>query len=159
MTSITHTDVERFFYEDAHLLDTFQFDAWLARLTDDYEYIVPAIDRPNGSIREATHLVYDNLFRTRMRVRHLRDGDVVAEAPLSRTRRLVTNVRSEIAGTEARGFANFAIHRLRHGNIDCFLGAYEFDLRSEGEKLVLRRRHVTLDNEGIRPHGQLAIVL
>lgn len=83
-------------YHEAHLLDTQQFEEWLAMMTDDIKYEVPVRltrERGNEPDYSMDMLTLDEDQATlRLRVNRLKTDFAWAEDPPSRTRRFVTNV-------------------------------------------------------------------
>ncbi len=157
---IAVSEVERLFYDEAALLDAWKLDDWLKLLTDDVEYIVPSLDRPEGSPLTAVHVVADDALRVRSRVKQLLGGYVLPEDPPSRTRRLVGNVRILSVGEQdLKVTANFAIYRFRHGLTTIFVGTYQHDLVLVDDALRIRKRVCTLDMESLRPHGGMTFII
>ena len=103
---MTRAQIEDFLYDEAALLDEWRLREWLALLTEDATYEVPATDVPDGDPKDTLFLVADNADRIRMRVDQLLGKSAWAENPPSRTRRLINNVRiREVDGD----------HHTRHG--------------------------------------------
>ncbi len=154
--SVTNADVEQLLYDDAALLDDWKLEEWLQLLTDDAVYEVPGPDRAEGG----APLVHDDMSRLRSRVKALVTGDVVSEIPFSRTRRLITNVRIVRSSADAiDAVANFAIYRFSRDSMDLFVGRYTHTLVVRAGGLKFSRRRSILDNESLRPHGKLTIIL
>ena len=66
--------------------------------------------------------IADDIVRLRERVIRLKDPNCHAEYPLSRTRRLIGNVRiTGVDGDVISVAANFIIHRYRHNELDARL--------------------------------------
>ena len=90
---VTRAEVEDFLYHEAALLDEWRLDAWQELLTDDAAYYVPPNDKPDADARYTLFTIADDIVRLRERVIRLKDPNCHAEYPLSRTRRVVGNVR------------------------------------------------------------------
>jgi p-cumate 2,3-dioxygenase beta subunit len=160
LTAISRSDVELFFFDEAALLDGHEWEDWLALLTEDVIYEVPATDWPSGGLKSCFSLVADDHARLHSRVKQLIEGWNVGETPPSRTRRLITNVRITSASDAALHVtANFAVYRFRHEIMDTFIGRYENELVLADGQLKIRRRRAVLDHEALRPHGKLTILL
>src|SRR5215468_12013908 len=98
--AVRQYEIERFYYDEAALLDAHRYDEWLALFTDDARYFMPIR-------RTRTQREMDKEFTqpgemaffddTRMllaeRIAKLKTGRSWAEDPPSRTRHLITNVR------------------------------------------------------------------
>src|SRR5512140_3826752 len=91
--AVTREEVEDFLYREAALLDAWQLDDWLALLTEDACYRVPANDTPDADPADTLFLIADDIRRIRARVTRLKDRNAHAEYPHSRTRRMISNVR------------------------------------------------------------------
>ena len=93
-----HHRAHYFLVEEAALLDAHDFDGWLALLTDDVRYRVPVrvtTTRATDPGRRATmdHMDEDR-YALEKRVARLGTEYAWTEDPRSRTRHLVTNVRT-----------------------------------------------------------------
>lgn len=156
--SVTRQVVEDFLYAEAALLDNWQLDDWLALFTDTCRYVVPSTDLPGGDPDRDVVLVDDNREMLEARVERLKSRFAYREYPWSRTRRLVTNVRVREVGEDIHVFANFVVHRFRHGAAT-YVGSYEYVLVRQGEHLRIRSRRAVLDNEVLDEHGAVSIIL
>lgn len=119
----TQLAVSDFLFEEADLLDAWQFSDWLALLAEDIHYWAPV--RENRIFRERkkeTALAgtsayfeesYDDLSQ---RIDRLYTHMAWAEEPPTRTRHLVSNVRVRPSAEEAGAFevqSSFYVHRTR----------------------------------------------
>jgi phthalate 3,4-dioxygenase beta subunit len=96
--SADHQAAHQFLVEEAHLLDTFQLDAWLALLTDDVRYRMPVRVTSSNAVPEAAVATMDHFDEDRyslhLRVARLATEHAWTEDPRSRIRHHVTNVRT-----------------------------------------------------------------
>ena len=136
---------EQFLYHEAHLLDTQQYEAWLALFTDDASYWVP-LERDQKDPHSTSSLVYDDRTLLELRVKQFRHPRAHARAPLPRTVHQVGNivvkdltVQSTLTVVEFRNdrqrlWAGLVEHRLVR-NADSFrIARKRIDLvNSEGE--------------------------
>ena len=132
----TQFEVERFYYQEANLLDDRQFEDWVALFSDDTHYFMPI--RRTRSKRELDKeftqpgemAFFDDDKRLLAgRVAKLQTGRSWAEDPPSRTRHLITNVRVVADdGRELHVESNFHVYRTR--------------LRSEEDSWIGSRRDV-----------------
>jgi p-cumate 2,3-dioxygenase beta subunit len=157
-------EVEDFLFAEAALLDEWRLDEWLALLTDDVTYIVPATDARDADPRTTLSIIADDAKRLRARAEQLLGKHAWAENPPSRTRRLITNVRIRRAvttttGTTVEVTANFAVYRFRGDVAETFVGRYEYTLVRRADGLKIQIRKAILDLEALRPHGKLSIIL
>lgn len=115
--------VEQFLYLEARLQDEHRYDEWEALWTDDALYWVPAGGDDIDPSRQVSY-IYDNRARIASRIRQLKTGQRHAQAPVSRMRRLISNV--EIAPWEASGIltveANFLLVESRHARLVTWAG-------------------------------------
>lgn len=148
--------VEQFLYDEAHLLDTWQWSEWLALIAEDVRYWMPirknrlrrqreADDRPSG-LQVA---LFDDDYRSlELRVQQMLSGKHWAEDPPSRCRHLVSNVRVEsIAGSsELNVRSNFLLYRNRLENeVDVWAGERLDVLRPHGDAFRISGRTILLD--------------
>ena len=160
VAALTRAEIEDFLYHEADLLDAWQLEEWLGLLSDDVTYEVPPTDAPEADSANTLFLVSDNAMRVRSRVEQLLSGQAWSEAPKSRTRRFVSNVRIRaFRADEIDVTANFCIHRFRAGASDVYVGRYEHVLVLGEDGLRIKRRRAILDMESLRPHGKVSIIL
>jgi p-cumate 2,3-dioxygenase beta subunit len=156
----TRAEIEEFLFEEAALLDAWRLREWVALLTDDATYEIPATDTPDGDSRTSLFIVADSIERIRSRVNQLLGKAAWAENPPSRTRRLISNVRILGAdGDTIRVTANFVVYRMRVEQVDTYVGRYEYTLVRRDGALRIQRRRAILDLEALRPHGKVSILL
>ncbi|HEY7063357.1 MAG TPA: aromatic-ring-hydroxylating dioxygenase subunit beta [Chloroflexota bacterium] len=152
--------VEDFLYAEAALLDEWRLDEWLALFTPDARYVVPTNDLPEGDPRVDLVFVDDDLTRLQGRVNRLKSRHAHREYPYSRTRRLITNVRVLDATDDAvTATASFAVYRFREGKGAAYVGRYDYTLLRAGDDFRIRHRRATLDQESLREHGAISIIL
>jgi p-cumate 2,3-dioxygenase beta subunit len=161
VATISLADVESLLYEEADLLDSWGLEEWLEYVTDDIRYVVPCTDLPGGDPRHDLVLIDDDIVRLRARVRRLLSPRAHREFPRSRTRRMITNVRiTDRDGDSVTATANFAIFRSRNEEMVTFVGRYTYRLARDGDgRLRISFRRAELDNETLRPHGTVSIIL
>jgi p-cumate 2,3-dioxygenase beta subunit len=153
-------EVERFFVEEAALLDEWKLEEWMAMAAEDARYLIPSLDAPDADWRTSIFLVADTRQMLHSRVRQLLGNATWAENPRARTRRLVSNVRVlGVEGDAARVTANFAVWHFQHQNVDVYVGRYVNLLVRGPSGLQFRERKAVLDLETLRPHGKIAIIL
>ncbi len=147
-------DVEAFLYYEAELLDDRRFHDWIELFTDDARYRVPArenrLTRPGAVAEEleSQNTYFDDDKKAlRMRVERLYTGIAWSEAPPSRTRHLVSNVRvraSSPGGIDVS--SNFTVYRTRlERDTDLFAGQRDDLLVRTGDSFRIARRTVILD--------------
>ena len=152
--------LERFLFEEADLLDRWQLHEWLELFAPDGSYQIPSTDLPEGDPDRDLFLVQDDRFLLEQRVNSLLTRAAHAEYPHSRTRRIVGNVRARDIGSEIEVRANFAVFRVRAGNLDTYVGEYRHLLNrthAGGYRFLVRK--AVLDLDALRPHGKVSIIL
>ncbi len=147
-------EVEQFLYEEARLLDTQDYQAWLDLVTDDIHYWAPVVEsrearhRAGHYVAAADESAYfdDTRATLGMRVARLGFPGAWAEVPPSRMMRIIGNVQ---AGAEtADGIpvrSNFQLFRSRlEAEEDSYFGSREDLLRRVDGQLRLARRKIVL---------------
>lgn len=152
--------VEQFLVEEAHLLDTWQLDAWLELFADPCRFVVPSTDTPDADPRMDLTLIDDDHLRLSWRVKRLKSRHAHREFPYSRTRRLVCNVRlADIRDDEIDVEAAVMVWRFRHGKRDPFIAHYRHTLARTERGFLFRSRRAELDMERLSPNGALSMIL
>jgi biphenyl 2,3-dioxygenase subunit beta len=113
--------VERFYYDEAALLDAHRYDEWLALFSDDAHYFMPIrrtrMQRElDKEFTQPGEMAFFDDTKTLLagRVAKLNSGRSWAEDPPSRTRHLITNVRVvRDHGRELEVESNFHVYRTR----------------------------------------------
>lgn len=118
----TCRDLEQFLYDEADLLDAWQFDEWLTLMAPDVRYWAPV--RENRLYREqrkemyapGTSAHFDDTHEMLVeRVQRLKTHMAWAEEPSSRTRHLVTNIRVyEADASDAGPAGDFEVESSFH---------------------------------------------
>ena len=118
---LLHYEVERFYYDEAALLDSHRYEEWLALFSDDAHYFMPI--RRTRMLRELDkeftrpgEMAFFDDTKTLLagRIIKLGSGRSWAEDPPSRTRHLITNVRiTKDEGRTLEVESNFHLYRTR----------------------------------------------
>jgi 3-phenylpropionate/cinnamic acid dioxygenase small subunit len=118
---LLHNEVERFYYDEAALLDSHRYEEWLALFSDDAHYFMPI--RRTRMQRELDkeftkpgEMAFFDETKTLLagRITKLGSGRSWAEDPPSRTRHLITNVRiTKDDGRTLEVESNFHLYRTR----------------------------------------------
>lgn len=147
-------EVEEFLFEEASLLDERRYEEWLDLLTEDIHYWMPI--RRTTTAREVANeftrpggMAYfdDDKHTLTVRVQRMAVGRAWAEDPPSRTRHLLSNLRIlRLDGDEITTTVNFQLYRTRlNSEEDSWIGRREDTLRRVGDRLMLARRHIFLE--------------
>jgi biphenyl 2,3-dioxygenase beta subunit len=120
-TMLRHYEVERFYYDEAALLDAHRYEEWLALFSDDAHYFMP-IRRTRTQREIAKEFTQpgemaffdDTKMLLAGRIAKLKTGRSWAEDPPSRTRHLITNIRVvKDDGRTLEVESNFHLYRTR----------------------------------------------
>lgn len=155
---LRHHELERFYTEEAAMLDDRRFDEWVTLFTDDAHYFMPIrrtrtrkeLDKEFTQPGEVAFFD-DNKALLESRVVKLATGRSWSEDPPSRTRHLITNVRitegdASVEGGEMTVWTNFHLHRTRLvAEVDDFFGCRSDTLRRVDGELRIARRFIYLD--------------
>jgi p-cumate 2,3-dioxygenase beta subunit len=153
-------DVEDFLYHEAALLDEWRLSEWLALFTEDATYSVPPTDAPGAEPDDTLFLIADDAARLRSRVEQLEGKTTWSENPLSRTRRMVANVRiRQVDGGRAWVTSNFVVYRMKTDRTQVYVGRYEHVLVRAGAGFRIQSRRAILDLETLRDVGRVSFIL
>ena len=158
--------LERFYYYEARLLDNRQYQQWLALLSEDLRYVVPArvnvqvdnrargveamlsVERElEGVGSMGTPLREENLFHIALRVERAYKINSWAEHPPARTRRIVGNIEL-MARQEDRHHvqSNFHLYYNRPGGAAVMYSGQRRDVLVDApEGFRIASREVILD--------------
>jgi len=170
-TALAHDDrrhlaASHFLVEEAALLDARRWQAWLGLLTDDVRYVMPVqvttVARARARDSSAMAHFDDDLYSLTKRVERLATEHAWTEDPPSRTRHIVTNIRTFTSHSEdtLRVESSLLLFRSRGDTrppeIVC---AGRIDrLRATDAGFRLARRHIEVDEAVLRTQN-LAIFL
>lgn len=146
--------VEKFYYDEAALLDAHDYEAWVKMFSDDTHYFMPIRrTRLRRELRreftKPGEMAYfdDDKATLIGRWQKVADGTSWAEDPPSRTRHLITNVRVVADdGLEVNVESNFHVYRTRlKSEEDSWIGSRQDVLRRDGDSFLVARRHILLE--------------
>ncbi|SFQ28687.1 MULTISPECIES: aromatic-ring-hydroxylating dioxygenase subunit beta [Actinomadura] len=146
--------VEKFYNDEAALLDAHKHEQWVELFSEDTHYFMPI--RRTRLRRELAkeftkpgEMAYfdDDKELLQARWKKLASGASWAEDPPSRTRHLITNVRvTEDRGAELSVESNFHVYRTRlKTDVDSWVGSRQDVLRRNGDSFLIARRLILLD--------------
>jgi 3-phenylpropionate/cinnamic acid dioxygenase small subunit len=152
MSTDIHDAASRFLVREAALLDSGDYEGWLALLDPGIEYLMPVRSVRYGNIesefsRTAFHY-NENLFSLRMRVARLRTRFAWAEDPPSRYRHFISNIEAEPGSNDLYTVtSNVMLYRGRGAVAggELLTAARRDQVRQAGNGLRLARREVFLD--------------
>ena len=161
-----HQAAAQFLVEEAHLLDTARYEAWLELLDPSIRYRMPVRVTAVKAIPEAAVQTMDHfdedLYSLRKRVERFQTTHAWTEDPQSRVRHHVSNVRTFAASDDAHLIVQSAVllYRSRGDrNAPSILSAGRVDrLLTTAAGLRLAEREVEIDESVLRTQN-LAIFL
>ncbi len=153
-------DMEEFLYDEAEMLDTRNFEAWLKTLAEDLIYFMPMtfnVKYGQHAEHEKTRFEKDmswfneGKWTLTKRVEQIMTGVHWAEEPLSRVSRQVTNVQvtgvrvNDAGQQEVDVRSRFLIYQNRREYEEYFFVGKRMDvIRKEGDCWRLARREIDL---------------
>lgn len=151
--------VEQYYFREAEMLDSYDYDAWLELFTDKIRYWVPSRFnrmRHDAGSTTSTHdefsLFDDDKTTLGWRVRQQQLNTHWAENPRSRIRHLITNIRVDTPDQAGRLSArsNFLCYRNRmRDEVDIWVGERQDVLIEIDGALRIDSRTVYLDQSVI----------
>lgn len=146
--------VEKFYNDEAALLDAHNYESWVRLFSDDTHYFMP-IRRTR--LRRELHKEFtepgemaffdDDKAILEARGRKIATGVAWAEDPPSRTRHLITNIRVvEDDGHELKVESNFHVYRTRlRSEVDSWVGSRKDVLRRDAGSFLIAKRLILLE--------------
>src|SRR5215475_4682359 len=152
--AVRQYEVERFYYDEAALLDAHRYQEWLALFSDDVHYFMPIrrtrmqreLDKEFTQPGEMAFFD-DNKMLLAGRIAKLQTGRSWAEDPPSRTRHLITNIRVvSDDGQQLEVESNFHVYRTRlKSDEDSWIGMRRDILRRVGGSFQIADRKIFLE--------------
>ena len=137
---------EQFLFHEARLLDTQQYEEWLALFTDDATYWVP-LEQGQKDPHETSSIIHDDRTLLELRVKQIRHPRAHARQPLARTVHQVTNVvqLGEAKG-ELRIGSALTVVEFRNEKQRVYGALVEHRLRKSGDTFRIAHKRVDLVN-------------
>lgn len=137
--------VERFLYLEARLQDEHRYSEWEALwVSGEARYWVPMSD--DGDPDTQISYINDNRQRLTSRVRQLSTGRRHAQAPQSKTCRLISNIEVQPEEGELHVSSNFILVESRRGHTNLWSGRTLHRLVQHSSDLRIREKTVLLVN-------------
>lgn len=158
-----HHRISQFLYEEARLLDNWQFRDWLAQLDEEIRYTMRTTvnaqtrDRRKGVQPPTTWIFNDNKDQLERRIARLETGMAWAEEPPSRTRHMISNL--QVSETDQPDvFAvrlNYLLYRAQKERDETFYVGTRVDKvrRLPDDTWRLLAREIVLDQAVITSHN------
>jgi len=142
----SRSEVERFLYREAWLLDHGRLDEWLGLFTDDATYWIP-LEANQGDPLTTSSIVYDDRRLLEIRVRQFQHPRAHARVPVPRTVHQVGNV--QVVETEAHGVrvdSTLVLLEYRHERQRVWGALVEHRLRRTADGLRIAAKRIALVN-------------
>ena len=137
-------EIAGFLIAEARMLDERRWEDWLALFAEDGWYWVP-LEEGQANPRETVSLIYDDRRLLETRIRRLAEAALHAQAPVSRTSRIVANPTvEEEAGNELTVRAKFEMVESRRDARRVFAGTTWHRLQRGGDGFRIRWKRVDL---------------
>lgn len=153
------TEIERVLYQEARLVDELRLEEWLSLYSKECLYWVPTIPG-GGNPKKEVSIAFDDRRRLEDRVYRIRTGYAYSQLPLSRTRRMLTNIEVKEGSSEDEVFvrANYILYEFRVGNLRSFAGWIGYKIIKEDEVWKIALKMVNLIDAD-QAHENLTFIL
>jgi len=140
------SQIERFLYLEALLMDEHRFDEWFSLWLEGGSYWIPCNADDIDPTRQVS-IIYDDYARLRQRIDRLKSGSVQALDPAPRMRRLISNIDTEQPmGDDVTVRSNFILCVVRGADQQLWSGRTIHRLRQTSEGLRIAQKKVNLIN-------------
>ena len=137
---------EQFLFHEARLLDTQQYEEWLALFTDDATYWVP-LEQGQKDPYETSSIIHDDRTLLELRVKQIRHPRAHARQPLARTVHQIGNVSVlSDAAQEVRVASTLTVVEFRNEKQRVYGALVEHRLRKSGDTFRIAHKRVDLVN-------------
>lgn len=159
MQNDTRSHLTDLIYHEAELLDTQDFDSWLALLDENYHWWMPMRHGQVSPLTESS-LLYEDLFVTRLRINRLRNARNFSQQPKSRSQHLLHRPTIVLHEDESQASSHCQLlYSESRGEQEWHYAAYlehQFRCR-KGQWLISARKTTLLNLE--RPLDSLQLIL
>jgi benzoate/toluate 1,2-dioxygenase beta subunit len=139
---------EQFLFHEAHLLDTQQYEAWLALFTEDATYWVP-LERDQKDPLQTSSIIHDDRTLLELRVKQARHPRAHARQPLARTVHQVGNIMAEEGAGEVKVTSTLQLVEFRNEKQRLYGALVEHRLRRvKGGFRIAHKRVDLVNSEG-----------
>lgn len=152
-------EAERVLLKEARLLDELRLEEWLSLYSKKCLYWIPTIPG-GGDPRKEVSIAFDDRRRLEDRVYRIRTGYAYSQLPLSRTRRMITNIEVTEGSNENELLirSNFCLHEFRVGVLRSFAGWTGYKLQKENDDWKIAMKMVNLIDSD-QAHKNLTFML
>jgi 3-phenylpropionate/cinnamic acid dioxygenase small subunit len=143
---MSDSDIAKFLFREAVLMDEHRYEEWLALWTGDGVYWIPCAHEDADPLRHVS-IIYDNRAKLGDRVARLQSGGVLAQDPKPRMRRVISNIEiARASDTEATVASNFVLIQARGADQTIWCGRSIHTLREQDGGIKIARKKVLLVN-------------
>lgn len=153
------TEIEQVLFEEARLVDELRLEEWLALYSEECLYWIPTVPG-GGKPKEEVSIAFDDRRRLEDRVYRLRTGYAYSQLPLSRTRRMLTNIEITEGNNPKEIYVrtNFILYEFRVGEISNFAGWVGYKIVRENDDWKIAFKMVNLIDAD-QAHNNLTFIL
>jgi p-cumate 2,3-dioxygenase beta subunit len=155
-------EVEDFLFHEAELLDNWQLPEWTRLFTNDGRYEIAPLsskDPTSADPSKSIFIVADDNERLHLRANRLMNKSAHCEYPHSKTRHLISNVRTTEEGGKLRAKANFVTYRTKGGHTASYMGEAHYLFEQTSDGLRIKHKRCALDLDTLHDQGRLTIIL
>lgn len=156
--SVEYSRVLAWLYNEAALLDRGRYDDWLGLISPEITYRMPVrqavLAKEGAGFDDESGFFLENHASLATRVRRLGTDQAWSDQPVSRTRHFVSNVLIEESNNRYEVRCAFLVTRIRSDMpYDLFTGERVDQLEENGDRLLLAKRTIYLDQTILKSHN------
>jgi 3-phenylpropionate/cinnamic acid dioxygenase small subunit len=140
------SEIDKFLFREARLMDEHRYDEWLSLWTSDGIYWIPCGHDDTDPSRQVS-IIYDNRTKLGERVARLQSGTVLAQDPKPQLRRVVSNIEIDPPNAgELTVSSNFVLVQVRGASQYLWCGRSIHRLREQDGEMRIAHKKVLLVN-------------
>ncbi len=140
--------VQHFLTEEARLLDSGDWDRWLALFAADGMYWMPVSPEQTDPLNHVS-LIYDDAILRQMRCKRFRDRSetgALSLQPVPRCMRMITNLDLKIEPGRVAAQASVIFAQYAQTTVSALYARVAWDLLDHADSYLIRRKRVDLLN-------------
>ena len=154
----TQRRIELFLFEEARLLDTGQFEAWLKLYEPQGIYWMPSQPGQTDPLNVAS-IVYEDHAILSMRVQRLLEARALVLTPMPRTTHLLSNIEAQKSSDgEFTAGAAFVCVEHQADKQRIYSGRHDYQLACQDDSFRIKMKRVALINSDC-VHAPMAVPL
>ncbi|VEF46594.1 aromatic-ring-hydroxylating dioxygenase subunit beta [Bacillus freudenreichii] len=152
-------EAERVLFKESRLIDELRLEEWLSLFSEESLYWVPTVPG-GGDPRKEVSIAFDDRRRLEDRIYRIRTGYAYSQLPLSRTRRMLTNIEVMERHSTDELFVrtNFILSEFRVGVLESFSGWIGYKMIKEKGEWKIKLKMVNLIDSD-QAHDNLTFIL